>query len=315
MIVTVMVVATAAGDRPASAPQDFQSKLDTVRELAQHHRYGDVIRLIEPLVATAENPEAQYILFAELGRANFHLGEYRAADRALRQAVLIHPERIETALYLQATSYILGDRKQALSILREVVRSGATDLYLAVTLPGERSFLADPEVWEILESASIPMRLDPEEGSIHGIRLGDGRADVARILRAPSRAAAAPTLTARAGPYLVWSCSFTVDDRLSELVLETENLVKYTPFRLHIGDGDWRISPADALLALGPPDDSVTDEANKLSLVWRLRDTELTMTFGRPRPPRPPVIDDAVAMLLAVRLARIDSDDSDSMNG
>jgi tetratricopeptide (TPR) repeat protein len=309
----MLLAASLSGVQPSDL-EDFEATLDTVRELAGRHNYGEIIQLLEPLTAAARNDETRYILFAEIGRAHFHLGDYRSADRALRQAITIHPERIEPALYLLATSYLLGDRNQAFAILREVVRSGASDLYLAVTLPGERSFLGDPEVWSILEQGSIPMHLDIDQRSVHGIRIGDTRATVARILQAPARAATGSALNARAGPYPIWACSFSTDDRVTEVVLYTENLVKYTPFRLHIGDGDWRIAPADALSALGPPADSSTDEAQNLDLVWRYPGLELALTFGRPRPPRPPALDDEVAMLRMVRLTEVSSGDSDSIS-
>jgi tetratricopeptide (TPR) repeat protein len=311
--IATLLAASLSGVQ-SSGLEDFEATLETVRELAGRHRYGEIVQLLDGLVAAAENSETRYILFAELGRAQFHLGDYTSADQALRQAVMIHPERIETALYLLATSYLLGDRNQAFTILREVVRSGARDLYLAVTLPGERSFLGDPEVWKILEQGSIPMHLEIDQRSIHGIRVGDTRAAVAAILQAPTRAATGSKLIARAGPYPIWSCSFSTEDRLTEVVLHTENLVKYTPYRLHIGDGDWRITPANALSAFGATADSSTDEVQNLDLIWRFPGLELVLTFGRPRPPRPPVLDDNVAMLRMVRLTAVESRDSDSMS-
>jgi len=127
------------------------------QRLAARHRYGEVIELLAGMESASNNPEVRYIVAAELGRAYFHLGMYPESHQRFRRAVSIHPDRAETALYLEATAYLLGDREQAFLILREVLKSGARDLYQAVTLPGERRFLGEPEVWELLDE---PRTLD-----------------------------------------------------------------------------------------------------------------------------------------------------------
>ena len=62
----------------------------------------------------------------------------------------LFPTRVESAIYLLATSYLLDDRDQAYEILRAILDSGARDLYLVMTLPGERRFAADPDVQAII---------------------------------------------------------------------------------------------------------------------------------------------------------------------
>ena len=112
---------------------DFASALERAREAGISHRYAEVIEILTPFNAV-EDSETRYITAAEIGRAFYHLGRYREAHRAFREAVRLHPERAETAIYLEATSYLVGDTVQAYTILREILRSGARDLYLAVTL-------------------------------------------------------------------------------------------------------------------------------------------------------------------------------------
>ena len=190
----------------AAAAQDFEAALEQARQLGQQHRYEEVIGLLTHF-DDLEDPEAQYVVAAEIGRARFHLGDYGAANIALRNAVALRPQRVETALYLQATSYLIGDRDQAYAIFREIVASGATDLYLAVTLPGEKAFLADPAVWSILDELATPVVVDLDRGALLGIGLGRSQAEVETRFGA-DHAATGDTLTARAGPYLTWAFGF-----------------------------------------------------------------------------------------------------------
>ncbi len=146
-ILTLLLATLPSG---GSTADDFEAVLERAREAALQHRYNEVIELLTPFNANDE-PEIRYITAAEIGRAYFHLGRYREAHRAFREAVRLHPERAETAMYLEATAYLVGEPEQAYAILSEILKSGARDLYLAVTLPGERRFLADPRVHEIIE--------------------------------------------------------------------------------------------------------------------------------------------------------------------
>ena len=135
---------------------DFETALERSREAAAHHRYLEVIEILTPY-NSMDDPEARYITAAEIGRAYFHLGRYSEAHSAFQEAVRLRPQRAETALYLEATSYLLGDRDQAFAIFRAVLSSGARDLYLALTLPGERRFAAEPEVQSIIEEYVVPV--------------------------------------------------------------------------------------------------------------------------------------------------------------
>jgi tetratricopeptide (TPR) repeat protein len=299
-VVTMILVAVPCG----AQLEEFDQTVGRVEQLVLHHRYQQVLDLLLPLDGVAENLESRYIIAAELGRAHFHLGQYQRAHHQLRRAVTIHPERIETALYLQATSYILGDRSQAFAILAEVLRSGARDRYLAVTLPGERRFLSDPEVWQLLEAHTDPVRVDLEEGRVGKVGLGSDRRSVARALGAPAKAAAGPLLTARAGPLPIWSYAFADDGTLSEVVLHNENLAKYTPYRLQISSLDWRTTPAEVVALLGPPDETITVEG--ITMRWHRTGFAVSMVFGHPRPPRPPMLPEETAMLLLVRLSRVE---------
>jgi tetratricopeptide (TPR) repeat protein len=297
--------------------EDFDRTVARVEELSRDHRYQEVIDLLGPIEGRSENLETRYIIAAELGRAHFHLGRYVEAHPRLRLAVSIHPERIETALYLQATSFLLGDRVQALLILREVLRSGAPDLYLAVTLPGERGFLSDPEVWQLLEDHSKAIRLDLAAGRIGEIALGSERSVVMRALGAPSGVASGPQLIARAGPHPIWSYAFSDDDILEEVAFYNENLAKYTPYRLQIGSLGWRATPADAAAALGPPTEIGAPADESFTMTWMFDEYSVSMVFGLPRPPRPPILPDQAAMLLLVRLSSTlvtPDQDSGSMN-
>ncbi len=171
MIRTLTILLACLAGFGTAAAQDLDAALEQVRQLGKEHRYRDVIEILAHF-EDLQDPEAQYVVAAEIGRAYFHLGDYETANGFFRQAVVLRPQRAETALYLQATSYLTGDREQAYAIFREIVSSGATDLYLAVTLPGERAFLGDPEVWEILDELGTEVEIDVDQGSVFDLQLG-----------------------------------------------------------------------------------------------------------------------------------------------
>ena len=283
---------------------DLATSLARAREAAQSHRYSEVIELMTPY-NSADDPEVRYIAAAEIGRAHFHLGRYQAAHRAFQEAVRLHPERVETALYLEATSYLIGDKAQALSILREVLRSGARDLYLAVTLPGERRFFSDPEVQDLLEEFAIPLEVDLANGTLLGVALGETRSRVAETLAANSSDPSARGLTASAGPFLIWAFIFDSEQRLTEILVQAEDLFRYTPYRLDFGDGlDWRATPAFATTVLGAPSSTMAEAARGIAMTWELPNLILTLDFAEPRPPRLPGGPEGAAMLRTVRMQR-----------
>jgi tetratricopeptide (TPR) repeat protein len=301
VIVTILSSLLLCRLAPAS---DIESALERAREAGLEHRYSEVIEILAPF-NTVDDPEVRYITAAEIGRAYFHLGRYREAHRAFREAVRLHPERAETAIYLEATSYLMGNSEQAYAILREILRSGARDLYLAVTLPGERQFLADPEVHEIIEDFAVILTVDVERAHILGVGLGDSRDAAVEALEARSTDPNAPTLTASAGPALIWAFAFDAEQRLHEIVLQADNLYRYTPYRLQFGEGlDWRLTPAAAIAAWGAPSRIATSGDEGVAATWDYAGHRLTLDFGRPRPPQPPGVPEGVAVLRTIHLTR-----------
>jgi len=288
---------------PMAVAEDRESALRRAREAADGRRYAEVVEILTPFNAV-DDPEWRYLSAAEIGRAYFHLGRYREAHRAFREAVSLHPERVESAIYLQATSFLVGDRKQALMILEEILKSGARDLYLAVTLPGERRFLSDPEVRAVLAEHVIPLEVDIENASVLGVSLGDSRGQVEAQLDAGSSDQSATALTASAGPALIWFFGFDQDQRLVEIVLQTDNLFRYTPYRVQFGDVvDWRSTPAAAVAAWGPPTKTIETPDHGLAMTWNLPSHRLTLDFASPREPRLAEIAEGSAMLQAATLS------------
>jgi tetratricopeptide (TPR) repeat protein len=270
----------------AVSAQQLEPAVERARELGREHRYAEVVELLEPFTGV-EDPEDRYIVAAELGRARFHLGDYAGADALLVEAVALRPQRVETALYLEATSYLTGNRERAYAIFREIVASGATDLYLAVTLPGERRFLADPAVRAILDELHRVVEVDIETGGVFGIELGQPREEVERRLGVPA-AAPESALTARAGPYLTSVYGFDEAGALAQIMLHNEHLLRYTPFRLRLsGDLDWRSAPESATRALGAPVSTAGAEGGIVVMVWEREAVRLTLEFAPPRPPAP----------------------------
>ena len=309
-ILTLLLATLASGRLTAN---DFEAALERAREAGLSHRYDEVIELLTPFNADG-NPEIRYITAAEIGRAYFHLGRYGEAHRAFREAVRLHPERAETAIYLEATSYLMGNSEQAYAILREILKSGASDLYLAVTLPGERRFLADPEVHQIIEEFSVDLAINVEEARILGVGLGDSRSDAVDRLVAQSSDPEAPSLTASAGPALIWAFVFDAEQQLEEILLQAENLYRYTPYRLRFDDeNDWSLTPAAAIASWGPPSQTAASQEGGIAISWEYPGHRLTLDFGRPRPPRPLGLPEGAAMLRTVQLTKHSSDSADRM--
>ncbi len=307
--ITAITLVLLAGCN-AVAAQDLEPALERARELGQQHRYEEVIELLAHFEGM-EDPEAQYVVAAEIGRAQFHLGNYGAANLEFRKAVALRPQRVETALYLQATSYLIGDRDQAYAIFREVVASGATDLYLAVTLPGERAFLSDPVVWSILDELATPVVVDLDRGALLGVELGQTQASVeSRFGAAP--ATTGDTLTARAGPYLTWAFGFDDEGKLTRVMMQNEHLLRYTPYRLQVGSSiDARSTPEAATAALGAPASTSVDGDDLVVMVWLRGELRLTLEFATPRSPAPPGAPADRPMLRVVRIESVEPETED----
>ena len=298
-LIAVVICALPVG----VSAQDLESALGQARTYVEAHRYQDVIDLLAPFDDLTE-VEARYAVNAEIGRAHFHLGDYAAADAAFRAAVLLRPQRVETALYLQATSYLTGNREQAYAIFREVIASGATDLHLAVSLPGERLFLGDREVWQILDELSRPLEVDPDRGSVLGVELGQPRREVETTLGVESGDEEDSALSASAGPYLTWVFVFDADDTLAQITLYNEHLYRYTPFRLELAPGlDWRAGPAEATSTLGAPTSTATAEDGLVVMSWTRGTVRLGLEFAPPRTPAPPGVDPEKPALRVVRIS------------
>ena len=309
--ILTLLLATLPGR--SSTAGDFETALEHARAAGLNHRYDHVIELLTPFNADG-NPETRYITAAEIGRAYFHLGRYGEAHSAFREAVRLHPERAETAIYLEATSYLMGNSEQAYAILREILKSGAFDLYLAVTLPGERRFLADPEVHQIIEEYAIDLAIDVEGASILGVGLGDSRNDAVEKLVAQSSDPDAPALTASAGPALIWAFVFDTEQQLKEILLQAENLYRYAPYRIRFDDKNgWSLTPAAAIASWGPPNQTVSTQEDGIALSWDHSGHRLTLNFGRPRSPRPLDLPEGVAMLRTIQLTKHTSDPADRM--
>jgi tetratricopeptide (TPR) repeat protein len=301
---TAIILALIVGCGTAMA-QELEPALEHARQLGKDHRYHEVIELLAHFEGM-EDPEAQYVIAAEIGRAHYHLGDYGAANSAFRKAVSLRPQRVETALYLQATSYLVGDRDQAYAIFREVISSGATDLYLAVTLPGERAFLSDPVVWSILDELATPVVIDLDRGSLLGVELGQPRSEVETRFGA-GPATTGDTLTARAGPYLTWAFGFGDSDTLAQVMLQNEHLLRYTPYRLEVGSSiNSRSTPEAATAALGAPSSTTTSGDDLVVMVWLREALKLTLEFAPPRTPAPPGAPVDRPMLRVVRMEAIE---------
>jgi tetratricopeptide (TPR) repeat protein len=298
-LILIWLAAALAGEEP---PQDdFEHALERARLAGARHRYEEVVHLLSPFSSDAD-PERRYVALAEIGRAWFHLGRYEPARRAFREAVVIHPERAETAIYLQASSYLTGDREQALVVFRALLEGGARDLYLAVTLSGANRFLAEPEVQELLARHAVPVVVDPSAGSVMGVALGQPRDTVRQALGLEPGSGTARSLSAEAGPVMLWAFLFDDAAELAEVILLAANMAAYTPYRLELGPGvDWRASPAAVIAAWGPPSRTSAGD-DGVSMTWTFPGHDLMIDFAVPAvaadPARPP---EAAAMRL-VRL-------------
>jgi tetratricopeptide (TPR) repeat protein len=275
-----------------------EEALTTARALAEQHRFQEAYDALRPHLGGSLDDAMAWEIAAEAGRAAFHSARYAEALDLLRSVVAARPVVLEPALYLGAVSFLLGDRDQSLAVLEAVLEAGTVDLYRAVTLPGERAFLADPRVRELLERHSRPLPVDLESGTCMGIALGQPRSAVVSALGA--RSIASGSIAARAGPRLIWVWSFDEDDTLGEVILHPRNLQRYTPYRVRVGDLAWDATPADALAELGSPQGTQRTDGTDLTLRWSVGTVGLDLVFTRPEGVGP-----APARLDVVRLFRL----------
>jgi len=282
-IVTLLLMLSAtvlAAQSPGATPEEA---LATARELAEVHRYRDALLILEPLVTDDLRNEISWEITAEAGRAAFHQGQYRKADTLFRRVVQARPIVVEPALYLEATSYLLGDHRPAFSIFEAILRSGARDLYLAVTLPGEKRFLAEGEVQDLLKKYAVPLKVQPASATIQGVRLGQQRTEISSGLGVPAAPTKTSTLVARAGPLLTWIFSFDDDDLLTQIVLDADHLHRYTPYTLDLAGGiSWTSTPLSCIQLLGQANTTSTTDDDALIMTWVFPKTYLDLVFSRP---------------------------------
>jgi len=301
---SVAVVSLCATSIPA-ASEPVDRALQRTERLSREHRFREVLKLLEPYAGEAGlNQETRYGVACELGRAYFHLGMYDRAYASLVSAVGIHPNRIEIGLYLEAASWVTGRREQALEIFEKILSSGARDLYLAVSLPGERTFLADPRTWSAVSRHAIPLIVDLNKATFSGVRLGDSRRRVQEAFHIEAGSSRSPFLRARAGPKVLWVFQFDEQDRVSEVLIDAENVVRYSPYRIQLGDGSgWRTTAAGAIGRFGQPAKTQIEADGGLILRWELGDHFAELEYGPPVSPRPPMVPAGTAVLRMIRLA------------
>jgi hypothetical protein len=276
-VMTALIVSSVHGLEPTSP----QEALTEARALATERRFQEAFETLQPYLQDTLDSEESWEIAAEMGRAAFHTAQYHQALAILRKVVAMRPVILEPALYLGATSYLLGDRAQSLAVLEAVLQSGTVDLYRAMTLPGEDSFRAEPEVQDLLDRYSKPLLIDLEKGTCLGLVIGQSRGEI--VERLGAGAVEEGSIAARAGPFLIWVWSFDDDNALTEVVLHTENLWRYTPFRVRIGDTvTWNSTPSDAFASLGPPQRSTPGDGSTLTLGWAAGDVALDLVFRRP---------------------------------
>lgn len=302
-VLGVLILAGAAVGAGHQAPP-----LEKARKLARSHRYAEVLQLLEPFAGRKDLPSGQrFEVLAEVGRARFNLGRYPGAYRAFSQALKIQPQSAEVGVYLEASAWLTGRRGEARAIFDALLKSGARDLYLAVTLPGEQSFLANPEVWAILSRYQRDLVVDLRHGVALGAKLGSSRDAVMAVLPG-SPPAEGRELVLRAGPRVLWALRFNEEGEFEEVLLDAENLLRYTPYRLRFACGlDWRMTPGAVAKVLGPPEkDRPGDDGGRV-LTWRFGTVDASLEFGPPRKPRPPVFPPNSDVLRILRLVRVTS--------
>jgi len=306
LVVWLAVAGLLALAGGAAAQESLKPVLKRASGLAQAKDYQKVIDLLLPLEASRIPDEpTRFKLRAELGRAFFHMGRYEEAYHYFRAALDLQPYQMEIGVYLEAAAWATGRKEMALQLFAAILAGGARDLYLAVTLPGETSFLADPGVWSILARYRLPLRLDLKHGSFGEVTLGDTRSTVLSAFNIPKTAGAKAVVMARAGPKVLWILHFDSEDRLDRILLHLQHILRYSPYDLRSALGlDWRSAPAQALKELGPAASSSTQAGGERILSWAFPGVETTLEFGSVPEPRPPSVPHPAESLLIVDMRR-----------
>ncbi len=291
---------TLAGD-PGAVP------LDRAAKLLEHHRYQQVITLLEPYAGREDlDPTTRFWISANLGVSCFHLARYERAYRLIRSAADIKPRNAQMAIYREAAAWVTGRRDEALQIFEGILASGARNLFPAVTLPGERQFFSDPRTWSILLKHAIPLEANVKAGTFAGIGLGSSRKDVARIFHLGHAGGTRPVLEARAGPRVLWAFSFDAAGRVREILIDAQNVLRYSPYTIALDrTHDWTTTAAGAIGLLGKPAVTHPEKNHGLVLRWNETDHFSELEFGPPEDPPPPMIPQGTAMLRMIRMSHL----------
>ena len=297
-----LVLSLAGTAHATITAQDAASALERAGELAARHRYQEVVDLLQPLLEERTGGSASPEAVFELGRAYFHLGRYDQAYGAFKRATEARPSSTDGLEYLEASAYLLDRRDEALKVLERILASGRTDLVLALTLPGERAFLSDPEVWRVLDRHARRLDISLVHATVMGVGLGAPRAEIEQALsdvprRLGDRGGTEPDLLR-----LRWDA----DDRFAGLILRAEDLLRYTPYRLSLDHGlGWGSAPDEVVERYGAPTSFVPETDGGVLMTWAFPGWSATLGFGPPRSPRPAPIGDNRAMLRRVELRRV----------
>lgn len=259
--------------------------LEAARLSAQAQDFENALEVLIPFLGGDLSDPINWEITAEAGRDAFSLGRLEQAREYLRRAVRARPTVAESAIYLEATSYLLGDRKQTLTIFEALLQAQLPDLYLAVTLPGETRFLADPDVRKLLKRYALPLDINPESGSFLDLHLGQARDEVIATLGLPP--SKQQVLMARAGPELIWIFSFDSLGTLKEAVFQADKLQRYTPYELRIKapgtSGDtltgWHFSPRQFDKLLGGKARHSREPDGALKYQWNFAHSVLDLVF------------------------------------
>lgn len=266
--------------------RDPAAALEEARQALEAKNSTEALRILEPHLGGDLNNPVDWEITAEAGRAAFEAGKLEQARTLLRQAVSARPSVPETAVYLEAASYLLGDRRQALMIFEALLKSGAPDLYLAVSLPGEVRFLTDPDVRALLKKYAKPLDIRPDRGELLGLHLGQARAEITAALKIPP--SEDRVLMARAGPELILLFSFDELGMLDEAVLHADHLQRYTAYKLELHPPGpttgstslgWDTHPENAIEVLGPPEAQSREVDGALKIRWSWPDSLLELIF------------------------------------
>ncbi len=274
-VATVVLLTTSAAQSA-----DLTTVLEAARNAAREQRYQRVVELLQPHTEPLPAEErARFSIAAQLGRAHFHLAEYASAHRWIRVAASVQPQNIEVGIYRQASAYLSGHHDEAFAVFEQILRSGAQDLWLPMTLSGEDAFRTEPRVQALLEQYTRTLPIDLGTGALAGARLGQPRSDVVAAFGAVD-VEEGRFVSARSGPIVLWSLEFDAHDQLIGIIVNVTGMILYSPLRPAFGGQlDWRAQPHDATAVLGPPIESHNPTGSLQTLTWQIDRVRTEMDF------------------------------------